>query len=96
VSFKRGSTLTDTIESEASRRAFARRHGLTDLGRLPERIRNVARFWGGSNEGARALYELATTDGMVRSTEDLRSEMSRVHDLKVRDELLAWLKEHVQ
>lgn len=84
--------MTETIESEASRRAFALRHGLTDLGCLPERIRTVAHFWGGSNEGVRALYELATTDGMVRSIDDLRSEMSRIHDPKVRNELLVWLE----
>ena len=83
------------MESGVSRRSFARRHGLIDVGRLSERIRKVANFWGGSGSGARALYELAQTDGLVRNIDDLRTEMNRVHDPKVRDELLTWLECHV-
>jgi len=71
-------------------------NGLIDLGHLPKRIRSVAYFWGGANTGAKALYELAHLDGLVGSVDELRSNIFKVHDLKIRDELLTWLGNHVQ
>lgn len=87
--------MSQSIESDASRRVPALSQGLIDLGRLPERIRNIAGFWGGSTPGSQGLYELAQTDGFTRSVDELRSEIARVHDRKVREELLAWLEARV-
>jgi hypothetical protein len=42
---------------------------------------------GGSTVGAQALYELAQTDGLARSIDELRSDIARVHDPRIRDEL---------
>ncbi len=71
-------------------------NGLIDLGHVPKRIRSLAYFWGGTNTGAKALYELAQMDGLVGNVDELRSNIFRVHDLKIRDELLTWLGNHVQ
>jgi hypothetical protein len=84
--------MTDSTANDFSRSAFAQRCGLTDMGHLPERIRRIASFWGGSTVGARALYELSQTDGLARSIDELRSDIARVHDPKIREELLAWLQ----
>ena len=91
---ERGLDLTVSTESDASRRALARRHGLIDLGRLPLRIRKIAGFWGGSTTGARAIYELVQLNGFTHSVDKLRSEIVRIHDPSVRDELLVWLESH--
>lgn len=88
--------MTEAIGNETPRGAMARRQGLTDLGPVPKRIRTIANFWGGSTTNARAMYELAQADGLVRSIDELRSEMDSVHDPKVRDELLAWLESRVR
>lgn len=63
----------------------------TDLGRLPERIRRLAYFWGGSASGCKELYTLASTDGRTRDVAALRTEIRHIHDARGRDELLAWL-----
>ena len=63
----------------------------TDLGRLPERIRRLAYFWGGSANGCRRLYTLASTDGRTQDVAALRAEIRRIHDPRGRNELLAWL-----
>ena len=59
--------MIESNEGNQSHRALARRHGLIDLGRLPERIRKIAGFWGGSTTGARAINELVHSDGLPRS-----------------------------
>jgi len=64
---------------------------VVNLGRLPERIRGIAQFWGGATIEARPLYDLARGDGMIKGVEGLRQAMTKVHDLKVRAELLDWL-----
>jgi hypothetical protein len=84
--------MTATIKYQASRRPLARRHGLTALGPVPERIRSIVSLWAGPSTGSRAMYELVQTNGLVRSTSRLRSEMARVQDPKARDELLTWLE----
>lgn len=83
---------TGTLES---RRALALQDGLTDLGHLPDRIRQVAQFWGGSTRDARPLYDLTRRDGMTADVDALRLSMTKVHDLKVRGELLGWLNSRV-
>jgi hypothetical protein len=83
--------MTESNESNKSRYALARRHGLIDLGRLPERIRKIAGFWGGSTTGAQAINELVQSNGFTRNVEKLRSEIARVHDARVRKEFLEWL-----
>lgn len=85
-------TETETTAADSSRGALARRHGLVDLGRLPDRIRKIAGFWGGSAVGVMALYELAQRDGLIGSIDTLRTEMSQVHNPRDREELLVWLK----
>jgi hypothetical protein len=87
-----GASMTETIKHQAPRRALARRHGLTDLGPVPERIRSIVSLWAVPSTGATAMDELAQKNGLVRSTSTLRSEMARVHDPKARDELLTWLE----
>ena len=89
-------TESSSEDDVFSRPALAQRHGLTDLGPVPERIHGLANFWGGSSAGGRALYELANRDGFIRSTEELRSEIGRVHDTRARDELLTWLASRTQ
>jgi hypothetical protein len=87
-----------TIESTAtleSRRALALHEGLVDLGHLPDRIRQVAQFWGGSTRDARPLYDLTRRDGMTADVDALRLSMIRVHDRKVRGELLGWLDSRI-
>jgi len=69
----------------------AQQQGPIDLGRLPDRIRSIAQFWGGATMEARPLYELVRRDGVVRGVDELRLAMTKVHDAKVRDELLDWL-----
>jgi hypothetical protein len=86
--------MTESTANDESRGAFGHEYGLTDMGHLPEPVRRIASFWGGSTAGAQALYELAQTDGLVRSIDELRLDIARVHDRKVRDELLAWLLSH--
>ncbi|MEJ2386979.1 MAG: hypothetical protein P8Y27_06595 [Chromatiaceae bacterium] len=88
--------MTESTANDESRGAFAHKYGLTDMGHLPERIRRIAGFWGGSTAGAQALCELAQTDGLARSIEELRSNIASVHDARVRDELLVWLQTHEQ
>jgi len=83
--------VSDRSESDGSTRAVVLGSGLIDLGHLPERIRRIAGFWGGSTAGTQALYELCQTDGLARSVGDLRSAIARVHDHRVRDEFLVWL-----
>lgn len=86
-----GSDSTEFIESNGSRRAFAQSNGVTDLGRLPDRIRAIAGFWGGSAPGARAIHELVRSNGFTRSIDELRSEITRIHDHGIRKEFLLWL-----
>ncbi|MGA7981423.1 MAG: hypothetical protein WCA32_14535 [Chromatiaceae bacterium] len=84
--------MTESTADAVSRGAFAHRYGLTDMGHLPERIRRIAGFFGGSTAGAQALYQLAQTDGLTQSIDELRLDIASVHDPKVRDELLAWVR----
>lgn len=84
------------MDAASSRPASAQGHGPTDLGPVPERILALAGFWGGSSPGAEALYELAQRNGLIRSIEELRSDMGRVQDVKARDELLTWLANRKQ
>ena len=67
------------------------RDRVVNLGRLPERTRGIAQFWGGATVEARPLYDLARGDGMIKGVEGLRQAMTRVHDPKIRAELLDWL-----
>jgi hypothetical protein len=83
--------LSQSIENDESRPVSALSQGLIDLGRLPERIRKIAGFWGGSTTGSQALYELAQTNGFTRDVDALRSEIYKVHDRRVREEFLVWL-----
>jgi hypothetical protein len=69
----------------------APQQGLIDLGRLPDRIRGIAQFWGGATMEARPLYELVRRDGVIKGVDELRQAMTKVHDPKVRAELLDWL-----
>jgi hypothetical protein len=62
-----------------------------DLGPLPDRVRRLASFWGGSVSGAQSLYTLASTDGWTQDPVALRTEIRRIQDHRARDELLAWL-----
>ena len=84
--------MIEPNESDQSRRALALRHRLIDLGRLPERIRRIAGFWGGSTTGAQAINELVQSDGLTRNIDKLRSEIARIHDARVRTEFLEWLE----
>lgn len=90
-----GPDSTESTESNASRRAFAQSNGVIDLGRLPERIRGIAGFWGGSTTGARAIYQLVQSDGFTRSIDELRSEIVKIHDPGIRKEFLLWLASRV-
>jgi hypothetical protein len=90
-----GLILRYTLESRPSRRALARRDGLIDLGHLPDRIRQIAGFWGGATMDTGAIYQVAQTDGFVTDIAVLRAEIIRIHDPKVRDELLGWLESRV-
>ena len=78
--------------SDEARQKLADQQDLTDLGRLPERIRNIARFWGGTAQGSKALFVLAQTDGLTRDVAKLRMEIVKVHDPEIRQELLQWLE----
>jgi hypothetical protein len=75
---------------------MARRDGLIDLGHLPDRIRQIAGFWGGATKDAGAIHQLAQTDGFAMNIVVLRAEISRIHDLNVRSELLGWLDSRVR
>jgi hypothetical protein len=83
--------MNKPITTATSRHDLAQQQGLVDLGRLPDRIRRIAQFWGGATVDARPLYELTHRDGMIRNVDELRSAMTKVHDSKVRAELLDWL-----
>jgi hypothetical protein len=84
--------MTATIKYQASRRPLARRHGLTALGPVPERIRSIVSLWAGPSTGSRAMYELAQTNGLVRSTSRRGQKWPECKDPKARDELLTWLE----
>jgi hypothetical protein len=70
--------------------------GAVDLGRLPDRIRSVAQFWGGARRDVWPLYELVLSDGVTSEIGELRLAIAKIHDANVRAELLEWLRSRLQ